>query len=491
MDPDRSAPMRIGNYAILHELGVGTTGKVKLAEDTETGRRYAIKIIKKSLFHARPDLEPKVHREIALMRLLDHPHLLRLIEVFESPHHIYIVLEYAEHGELFGLLVASKFLPVEPAMQIFRQIIFGLDFLHAHAICHRDLKPENILLDQHNDVKIGDFGFARWMKRNIVDTSCGSPHYAAPEVVRGIPYDGRAADVWSCGVILFALLAGRLPFNDPAIRNLLAKVKSGRFAMPDFPPPVQNLISAMLTVDPALRITIDGIKQHHAFRIGMVSPTYVLPAPLPLPLIVEPIDPATLDPAVLTVLRGIGFSSDEEIAEQFAVVGFSMGKVFYSMLSARSVDSYPWDGEAVEAVHSEAFMASPEGAFTSPTTDPFHRTAPTPTPGSVYSLAERAGWADIGEGEMKADVVQPCMGITLPLDLLLTKMQGMLTAVGFQWFHPDDFTIAGRAADRETCLLVKVAREGPESLAMDMYFTHTTPTLVQIVLDSTKQVLME
>jgi BR serine/threonine kinase len=143
------------------------------------------------------------------MRLFDHPHLLKLIEVYESAHHLYIVLEHAEHGELFDLLISAKSLPLILAMKIFREIIYGLEFLHSIAICHRDLKPENILLNQFNDIKIGDFGFARWMRRNIAETSCGSPHYAAPEVVRGIPYDGRAADIWSCGVILFALLSGR------------------------------------------------------------------------------------------------------------------------------------------------------------------------------------------------------------------------------------------------------------------------------------------
>jgi BR serine/threonine kinase len=470
---------------------------VVLAEHVSTGVRYAIKIIKKSLFQKTPDLETKVHREIALMRLFDHPHLLKLIEVTESPHHLYIIMDYAEHGELFDLLIASKFLPVDVAMPIFRQIIYGLEFLHSHAICHRDIKPENILLDQFNDVKIGDFGFARWMKRNVADTSCGSPHYAAPEVVRGIPYDGRAADIWSCGVVLFALLAGRLPFNDPAIRTLLAKVKSGKYVMPDFPPSIQNLISLMLTVDPSQRISVAGIKAHEAFRIGIVSPAYVLPTPLPLPLIRDPIDARALDAGVVSVLRGIGFSSDEEIAGEFATVGASMGKVFYSMLCARSVDSYPWEADAAAASPlAEAFIASPDDRFANPAVDAFGRgrarRVSASTPGSPYSLAEPAPWADVSSsiaGEMKADVVQPCVGIALPLDVLVCKMQGMLTQIGFQWFHPDDFTIAARAGDRQTFLVVKVSRESSESLHMDLFFTQTTQTLVQYVLESTRLAL--
>jgi BR serine/threonine kinase len=489
--------VQIGDYTVLYEIGFGATGKVVLAEHVSTGVRYAIKIIKKSLFRKTPDLEKKVHREIALMRLFDHPHLLKLIEVSESPHHLYIVMDHAEHGELFDLLAASKFLPVELAMPIFRQIIYGLEFLHSHAICHRDIKPENILLDQFNDVKIGDFGFARWMKRNVADTSCGSPHYAAPEVVRGVPYDGRAADIWSCGVVLFALLAGRLPFNDPAIRNLLAKVKSGKYVMPDFPPAIQNLVSLMLTVDPSQRITIADIKAHEAFRIGLVSPAYALPTPLPLPLMVDPIDPRVLDAGTVAVLRGIGFASDEEIAEEFAMVGASMGKVFYSMLCARSPESYPWEaeGSAVSPL-AEAFLESPEVGFANPAVDSFGRgkvrRGPGSIPGSPYSLAERAPWADVSSsiaGEMKADVVQPCVGIVMPLDALLFKMQGMLTAIGFQWFHPDDFTIAARAGDRQTYLVVKVSRESPESLRMDLFFTQTTHALVHYVLESTRMAL--
>jgi len=197
----------IGDYVLIRTIGTGASGKVKLAEHKTKHTNYAIKIIKKTCFETKPDLQVKIRRETALMRLLDHPHLLKLAEICESPRHLYIVLEYAAHGELFDYLIARRALTVDEAMKFFRQIIYGLDYLHSHSICHRDLKPENILLDENDNIKIADFGFARWMKRNTVETSCGSPHYAAPEIVKGIPYDGRMADIWSCGVILYALLA--------------------------------------------------------------------------------------------------------------------------------------------------------------------------------------------------------------------------------------------------------------------------------------------
>ena len=201
------ASSQLGQYVLLRVLGQGTTGKVRLAFDQKNNRNVAIKIVKRSLFNDRPGLQTKIQREIALMRLVDHPHLLKLVDILESPRHLYIVTEYAGKGELFDYLVQHHFLPEAVAMNFFRQIIYGLEYLHSLGICHRDLKPENILLDENLNIKIADFGFARVVKENIAETSCGSPHYAAPEVIKGQPYDGRAADVWSCGVILFALLA--------------------------------------------------------------------------------------------------------------------------------------------------------------------------------------------------------------------------------------------------------------------------------------------
>ena len=197
----------IGPYRLVKTLGIGTTGKVKLAINQETKQEVAIKIISKTIFQQKPKLQEKIQREIALMRLIEHSHLLKLVDVLESPNHLYIVLEYASRGELFDYLVERHSLSPEVALRFFRQIICGLEYLHTLGICHRDLKPENILLDEQCNIKIADFGFARFLKSNIADTSCGSPHYAAPEVIRGESYDGRAADIWSCGVILYALLA--------------------------------------------------------------------------------------------------------------------------------------------------------------------------------------------------------------------------------------------------------------------------------------------
>lgn len=203
----------IGPYQVIKSLGEGTTGKVKLGYNKKTSEYVAIKIISKVAFLKQPKLENKIQREISLMRLAHHPNILKLIEIFESERHLYIVLEYAHQGELLNFLNTHHSLPENVALEFFRQIILAIEYLHSLDICHRDLKPSNILLDNFTRVKIADFGFARWMKSSLVETSCGSPQYAAPEVIRGMQYDGKKADIWSCGVILYDLLTVCIFYN--------------------------------------------------------------------------------------------------------------------------------------------------------------------------------------------------------------------------------------------------------------------------------------
>lgn len=172
----------------------------------------------------------------------------------------YLLLEYVEGGELFDYLVnKGKLHPLE-ALSYFKQIISGVDYCHRFNICHRDLKPENLLLDAQKNIKIADFGMAALELdggTGLLETSCGSPHYASPEVVAGKAYHGAASDIWSCGVVLYALLTGRLPFDHPNMHTLLRMVKSGRFQMPNtIPSRAQDLLAKMLVVDPSERITV-------------------------------------------------------------------------------------------------------------------------------------------------------------------------------------------------------------------------------------------
>ena len=185
----------IGDYQVIRTLGSGTTCKVKLARSMSDNKEYAIKVIKKERFESNPYLEGKVNCEIAILRIIDHPNIIKLHDVLESKRHIFIVEEYAEEGELFDYINQHKQLSVIAAMDMFRQIIYALDYMQQSKICHRDLKLENNLLDSNMKIKIADFGFACWMKEGVATTCCGSPHYTAPEIIKGLIYDGRAVDI--------------------------------------------------------------------------------------------------------------------------------------------------------------------------------------------------------------------------------------------------------------------------------------------------------
>jgi serine/threonine protein kinase len=175
------------------------------------------------------------------------------------------VLEFVEGGELYDFIVQRGRLPEHEAVEYFRQILSGLSYCHRFGICHRDLKPENILLDkEHNTIKLADFGMAALQPAgSLLNTFCGSPHYASPEIVKAMKYNGEKTDIWSCGIILFVLLTGRLPFDEENVRRLLKKVAFGRYIMPTgLSEEAKDLIFRMLQVDPGVRICMDEIWEH-------------------------------------------------------------------------------------------------------------------------------------------------------------------------------------------------------------------------------------
>ncbi|KAG0269277.1 hypothetical protein DFQ27_004140 [Actinomortierella ambigua] len=262
----------VGPYLLGKTLGKGSSGCVKLARHRKSNEQVAIKIISKASLVNRAAVHRGIEREIAIMKLINHPHVIRLYDVYETEKELFLVMEYVSGGELFEYLVNKGRLEEAEALRFFQQIIVGLAFCHKRKICHRDLKPENLLLDDRMNVKIADFGMASLQKTGrLLETSCGSPHYASPEVVTGMKYDGSSSDIWSCGIILYALLTGHLPFDDENIRQLLSKVKAGKFYMPtDISAGARDLISRMLTVNPKRRITMQGVMMHPWFR--MVNP---------------------------------------------------------------------------------------------------------------------------------------------------------------------------------------------------------------------------
>ncbi|KAI8880847.1 Pkinase-domain-containing protein [Backusella circina FSU 941] len=328
----------IGDYIVGKTLGKGASGRVKLGVHRHTGEQVAIKIISKAHLAANPAIEKAVRREIAIMKLVHHPNVMSLIDVIDDPAScdLHLILEYVEGGELFEYLVSKGRLSEQEARHHFQQIILGLDYCHHHLICHRDLKPENLLLNSKNSIKIADFGMASLQPLgSMLETSCGSPHYASPEIVAGLPYNGSSCDIWSCGVILYALLTGHLPFDDENIRQLLKKVKSGKYIMPDnISRQAQDLIRRILVVDPTKRLTVEQIMAHQWFRETEPVNIGLLPVPPTESEIGQPVsDPSEIDDRILETIKFLwGETKDEVVINALIQKEHNMQKVVYVLL---------------------------------------------------------------------------------------------------------------------------------------------------------------
>ncbi|KAK5885588.1 hypothetical protein CesoFtcFv8_019284 [Champsocephalus esox] len=330
----------VGPYRLEKTLGKGQTGLVKLGVHCITGQKVAIKIVNREKLSE--SVLMKVEREIAILKLIEHPHVLKLHDVYENNKYLYLVLEHVSGGELFDYLVKKGRLTPKEARKFFRQIISALDFCHSHSICHRDLKPENLLLDEKNNIRIADFGMASLqVGDSLLETSCGSPHYACPEVIRGEKYDGRRADVWSCGVILFALLVGALPFDHDNLRQLLEKVKSGVFHMPHFiPPECQALLKGMIEVHPDKRLTLEAIQKHSWYQGGRNEPCPEQPPPRRV-CVKRIASLSDLDPDVLESMFSLGCFRDRvKLTQDLTSEEENQEKMIYYLLFDRK-ERYP------------------------------------------------------------------------------------------------------------------------------------------------------
>ncbi|CAK9317527.1 unnamed protein product [Citrullus colocynthis] len=258
-----------GKYEIGRLLGKGTFAKVYYGKELESGESVAIKVLNKD--HVKKEgMMEQIQREISVMRLVRHPNIVELKEVMATKTKIFFVMDYVRGGELFAKVARGK-LKEDVARKYFQQLISAVDYCHSRGVSHRDLKPENLLLDENEDLKISDFGLSALPEQlrndGLLHTQCGTPAYVAPEVLRRKGYDGAKADIWSCGVILYVLLAGFLPFQDENIMTMYKKVFKAEFECPPwFSAESKRLISKILVVDPGRRITIGAITRVPWFR---------------------------------------------------------------------------------------------------------------------------------------------------------------------------------------------------------------------------------
>ncbi|XP_051536039.1 serine/threonine-protein kinase SIK3 homolog isoform X2 [Myxocyprinus asiaticus] len=265
---------RVGYYEMERTIGKGNFAVVKLATHMITRAKVAIKIVDKTQLD--DDNLKKIFREVQIMKMLRHPHIIRLYQVMETERLIYLVTEYASGGEIFDHLVAHGRMAEKDARRKFKQIVAAVYFCHCRNIVHRDLKAENLLLDHNLNIKIADFGFSNLFSRGqLLKTWCGSPPYAAPELFEGKEYDGPKVDIWSLGVVLYVLVCGALPFDGSTLQNLRARVLSGKFRIPFFmSTDCEYLIRHMLVLEPSRRLSMEQICKNKWMRQGDPDPEF-------------------------------------------------------------------------------------------------------------------------------------------------------------------------------------------------------------------------
>ena len=255
-------PKIVGKYEIHHQIGIGSTSVVALAINLKTQRKYAIKIVNRN-FMIEQGLFLRFEQEIRIMKSFDHPHIVKTEEILFDKNYIYVVMEYCFNGDLFDYIKTASPLPEGECLKIFEQTLQALSYLHHKKIAHRDIKPENILFDKNFNIKLIDFGFSRTFDNNIFfESICGSPAYVAPEIVTGKKYNATA-DIWSLGVVLYAMVVGQLPFEGDDIKEQLKKVA---YSQPVYPTKLSHalidLLTRLLEKDPMRRISLGKIKIH-------------------------------------------------------------------------------------------------------------------------------------------------------------------------------------------------------------------------------------
>ncbi|VAH01945.1 unnamed protein product [Triticum turgidum subsp. durum] len=320
----RARAALLGAYELGRTLGEGNFGKVKQARHRATGEHFAVKILDRGRVLSLRGADDQVRREIATLTMLAHPNVVRLHEVAASKTKIYMVLEFVNGGELFDRIAIKRKLSEREGRRLFQQLIDGVSYCHGKGVYHRDLKPENVLIDRKGNIKISDFGLSALPQHlgndGLLHTTCGSPNYIAPEVLQNRGYDGSLSDIWSCGVILYIMLVGHLPFDDRNMVVLYQKIFKGDAQIPEWlSPSAQNLLRRILEPNPRKRINMAEIKMHEWFQKDYIP--------------VAPYDDDDEDVrlgAILPIKQLIGMASSLDLSGLFEEEGVSQRKIRFT-----------------------------------------------------------------------------------------------------------------------------------------------------------------
>lgn len=262
-----TTPPKIGPYEFKGEIGTGAFSCVKLVQNMDTNDFFACKVISKEKLSTPKRME-RFEDEIRIQQQLRHPNVVRIYDLLKDTQNYYIIMEFCQGGELFQYIVDKGKLTEDETKPILDQVLEAVKYIHKMGVVHRDIKPENILIDQNGKVKLSDFGLSKFvsMKSNLVKTPCGSPCYASPECLSGLPYNGYISDMWSVGVLFYACVCGQLPWTKRSQAELYAQVKAGKYEVPQtLTPECQDLITKLMDTDTNTRITPDDALKHEWF----------------------------------------------------------------------------------------------------------------------------------------------------------------------------------------------------------------------------------
>ncbi|XP_074535214.1 MAP/microtubule affinity-regulating kinase 4-like isoform X1 [Halichoeres trimaculatus] len=371
----------IGNYRLLKTIGKGNFAKVKLARHILTGREVAIKIIDKTQLN--PTSLQKLYREVRIMKTLNHPNIVHLFEVIETEKTLYLIMEYASGGEVFDYLVAHGRMKEKEARAKFRQIVSAVHYCHQKNIVHRDLKAENLLLDADSNIKIADFGFSNeFSAGSKLDTFCGSPPYAAPELFQGKKYDGPEVDIWSLGVILYTLVSGSLPFDGQNLKELRERVLRGKYRVPFYmSTDCEGILRRFLVLNPTKRCSLEQIMKDKWINSGYDRDE--------LKPHTEP-DEDLNDTSRIDVMVGMGFTR-EEVRESLVSQKYNEVTATYLLLARKNETETPesrtgsnlslarvrpgtmTNGTSKHATSSSAASSSSSGHKTQRSASTYHR----------------------------------------------------------------------------------------------------------------------